>query len=194
MYKSDVPKIVDYIEKKGPNGTLTAGIFVLCTVQTPLSRVKPLVEDVLSVGMSSSALWGWKRDGYHHLRLFQTEIHTMLLDRSTSREDCLYRLLACCGLGLPKAAFLMQLHGWNTSCIDVHNAKMFGVAVPKVTPVMKPQTKERKVLDYLTSCDKVGDTEFFWDEWCSYVAGNRMNKSLPTAETVSSYHKECICG
>lgn len=192
MYKRDVPEITSWVESAGPDGITAVGAFVLCTIQTPLSRVKDQVAGVKRDGYSSEYLWGHKRAGFYHLRFYRNELYDLLLGRSQSREETLYRLLACPSLGLPKAAFLMQCVGWETACIDSHNAKRFGITVDKITPVMKPQTKEKKVLDYLSECDKLGTSEFFWDSWSNFVAGNRMNKTLTTADAVSRYHVEAI--
>lgn len=194
MYKQEVPAIVSWLEDEGPDGIVTVGSFVLCTIQTPLSRVGEQLDDIRQNGLQSVSLWGNKRGGYYHMSLFRKELYDLLLGRSESREETFYRVLATPGLGLAKTAFLMQLCGWETSCLDSHNIKRLGLPDQKLSMSTKPATKHRKIAQYLALCDSLGTSEWFWDDWCSYVAGNRMNKELPTAEAVSKYHYEAIAG
>lgn len=199
MYKEEVPAIVDWLENKGADGLVTVGSFVLCTIQTPLSRVGLQLEDVRLRGYDSPYLWGFKRKGYYHLSLYRRELHEMLCPkgnpkrRSLPREEAFYRLLATPGLGLAKTGFLMQLYGWETGCIDIHNATRLALKPPKLSLDLKPRTKQQKVLEYLTLCDSCGGSEKLWDDWCSWVAGNSHNSTLKTAEDVSRYHARCIC-
>lgn len=145
-------------------------------------------------GIYSPSLWGFKATGYYHLSSHKEELHSLLTNHDLPREDVFYRVMDTPGLGLAKTGFLMQLYGWETACIDMHNAKRFNIPVPRCPSTLKTDTKMKKIIEYLIMCDQIGGSEYLWDQWCEYVAGNRMNKNLPTAEAVSLYHKECICG
>lgn len=195
MYKRDTKRIKEYAEEIGPDGLLAVGAFVLSTIQTPLSRTGDMVADIKLKGTDSPHLWGNKRGGYHHLWVYRKELYDLLITRRVGREDAMFRLLAVPGLGLPKAAFLLQCVGYETACIDSHNLKRYNLN-PNVTKVgrVKPDTVIKKVDNYLTLCDNIGSSESHWNDWCKYVAGNRVNKLLPTADEVSAYHYKAITG
>jgi hypothetical protein len=57
---------------------------------------------------------------------------------------------------------------------------------------MKPATVRKKVAAYVALTQDTGGSRYWWDSWCFYVAGNRANKRLDTADAVSSYHVTCV--
>jgi hypothetical protein len=93
-----------------------------------------------------------------------------------------------------KAAFLAQCLGFNVACIDSHNIKRLGISpnLVKTPPSgMKPATVRKKVEQYVELTQQEG-SEYWWNTWCKYVAGNRANRALDTGDVVSRYHVECI--
>jgi hypothetical protein len=193
-YSRDVPKIKAYVEETGPDGLVHVGAFVVSTIQTPLVRTKLQVADIKKHGENSKALWGHKRLSYGHLWVYRRELYQMLVEAPVARSEALLRLVQVPGLGVVKGAFLLQCLGYETSCLDSHNVKRYGID-PKVLKVgnVKPATLTKKVEDYLSLCDNIGTSEHFWDSWCLYVAERGgMNKSLATADAVSAYHYEAI--
>lgn len=192
MYKTDVPKIKRYVQEEGPDGLVSVGAFVLSTIQTPLSRTLEQVRDIKERGESSKALWGFKRAGFRHLSDNKQGLYHKLVERPLDVRSATLLLLNTPGLGLPKASFLLQCLGYNTACLDVHNLKRYNIN-PSITRTSKLSTDAliKKTDNYIEFVQKKG-SEYYWDGWCGYVAGNRMNKSLPTAEVVSSFHYQVI--
>ena len=122
IYNRDVPLIKEHLDKKGTEGLLDVVSFVLCTIQTPLSRVGLQTDDIKRRGAQSAALWGFKRSGYEHTRKNLDALYEAL----TGPEDVYTKLLTFLevpGLGLPKASFVLQCCGYDTACMDVHNIK-----------------------------------------------------------------------
>lgn len=193
MYKRDVPLIQQHLELGGTSSLLDVISFVLCTIQTPLSRVGQQTDDIRQRGGKSEALWGFKRSGYEYARKNLDALYEALngsQDVYTKMES----FLEVPGLGLPKAAFVLQCCGYDTACMDVHNIRRYGLdtSFTKVGKVKKA-TRMKKIKAYINYCQIKG-TEFHWDGWCTEVAGNRMNKKLPTADEVSGYHVRCVKG
>jgi hypothetical protein len=52
--------------------------------------------------------------------------------------------------------------------------------------------KLKKIADYVQLTIDTGGSQYWWDTWCAYVAGNRANKALDTAQKVSKYHVTAI--
>lgn len=192
MYKRDVPKIVEYVHSKGPDGLVSVGAFVLCTVQVPLSRVGPMVQDVHTSGAESKHLWGFKRRAFEELTQRKVELYNLLEKPSENVSEALSEVSRVFGLGLPKASFLMQCVGWETACLDVHNLKRMSIPIG-LTKIGKvgEDTRKKKIDRYVEIVQSEG-SENLWDGWCAYIAGNRWNQDLPTADAVSAYHVECI--
>ena len=81
------------------------------------------------------------------------------------------------------------------------NLARFGIPVSQVkdNPKAKIETRRKKWASYVQLCRDLADTkdcdtatEFWWNSWCSYVAGNIANRSLDSGDIVSRYHVECI--
>jgi hypothetical protein len=193
MYQRDVPKILSYVKENGPDGLMAVGAFVLSTIQTPLSRTKVQVADIKKWGIQAPHLWGSKRAGYRHLLDNRVSLYQKLVEAPVGRSEALLEVIKTPGLGLVKSAFLLQCLGYETACMDSHNIKRYGLdpnslKVGKVTQ----KTLFKKVDGYVTLCDSINSSQGHWDDWCAYVANNRMNKSLPTADRVSAFHYEAI--
>lgn len=194
MYRRDVPLIREYVETKGPDGFLDVVTFVLCTIRVPFSRVKPMVDDVKNVGSKSQHLWGFKKKGYEYAEENKQELFKSSTDSSSSLVNKVETLLNVQGLGLPKASFVLQCLGENTGCLDTHNLKRFNRTEGEFKiHSKKPEVRRKKVEDYLEFTQGLG-TEYLWDSWCNYIAGNRVNKLLPDGDKVSAYHYESISG
>jgi hypothetical protein len=52
--------------------------------------------------------------------------------------------------------------------------------------------KHAKVKAYVEMTQATGGTEYWWNTWCEYVAGNRANKALDKGDVVSAYHVACV--
>ena len=39
---------------------------------------------------------------------------------------------------------------------------------------------------------QIEGSEYWWNTWCEYVAGNRANKLLNNGDIVSYFHVECV--
>jgi hypothetical protein len=98
------------------------------------------------------------------------------------------------GLGIVKASFVAQICGLEVACLDTHNLKRLGLgeATFKLAKSVKHETKLAKIAKYVAVCAREGGSRYFWNSWCEFVAGNRANRSLATADAVSAYHAACI--
>jgi hypothetical protein len=190
MYQRDVPKILSYVKEKGPDGLVDVGSFVLSTIRVPFSRTANMVAEVKECGEKATCLWGFKRGGYRHLQDNRVPLYQKLVEAPVGRSEALLEVSKTPGLGLVKAGFLLQCLGYETACMDSHNVKRYGLD-PK-TVQSKGKITEEKVYTYLNLCDKLGSSEAHWSSWCEYVAGNRYNRVLTTADRVSAFHYEAI--
>lgn len=181
MYKRDVPLIREYVYNKGPDGVLDVVTFVLCTIRVPLSKVYEYVEDVRVNQENSKHLWGHKSKGYLYTKEKKEKLYSVLYS-GRSTESVLEEYLRVPGLGLPKASFVLQCVGYDTACLDGHNLKRLGLSA---------NLTKGKTEAYLRTVREKG-SEWYWDSWCEYIAGNSYNKRLPTADLVSAEHIRCI--
>ena len=199
MYREDVVAIEAYVEQ-GPDALVDVIEFVLCTIQAGLSTVKGQRQDIAAVGLESHFLWGKKAEGLLYAKTKAAWLWGKLSYlKEKGRNDphiiaeATLLLMEVPNLGMVKASFVLQCLGFNTACIDSHNLKRLGLkpSAVKVGYKLSPKAKETKVLAYIKLCQEKG-AEYWWDSWCEYVAGNRANRYLTTADAVSAYHVECI--
>lgn len=192
MYSTDVPRIRQYVETEGPDGLHDVITFVLATIRTPISRVVSAVEDIHTRGSESTHLWGFKRSGYLHSLEHKKALYGSLIESESDIDSATETLLSVPGLGLPKASFVLQCIGYDTACLDSHNLKRYGLPI-SFTKLPTGKERHKKLCAYINYC-RIKGSEFHWNSWCEYVAGNKYNKELDTKEKVSSIHVTAITG
>src|SRR5215831_2176816 len=195
VYSRDMPLMRDHA-LASPEGLTEVIAFVLCTIQQPLQSVKRQMADIRLTGAKSKYLFGSKRAGYayaleHAAVLHAAVVKAVEVGDAIGAVDVLSNVP---GLGVVKASFVAQICGLEASCLDTHNLKRLGLAETafKLAKSVKPETKRAKIAAYLALCVKTGGAEYWWNTWCSFVAGSRANKQLPSADEVSAYHAECL--
>ena len=195
MYKRDIEDIIEHIEAS-PEGLVDCVEFVLCSIRASLSSIKEQRKDIASAGLKSKYLWGQKSAGLAYVREHKTVLWLNLLElkeQSTSNPKVIVQALklamAIPNIGLVKAGFILQLMGFDVACLDMHNLERLGLAPNafSINAKLKEATQTKKMIAYVKLCQKKG-TEYWWNSWCDYVAGNRMNKNLSTGDLVSRYH------
>ena len=202
MYNRDVNEIQGFVKWCGTDAFVNTGLFVLLPIQAGLSTVKGSMAKVNYEGDDANCLWGKKGDGYTYLKDNADYLYGKMYDIADKKgynsveacADVVQLFMQVPNLGMVKASFLAQCLGFNVACIDSHNIKRLGLNpnVVKTPPAtMKPATVRKKVEDYVVLTQKKG-SQYWWDTWCEYVAGNRANRALDTGDVVSRFHVECI--
>lgn len=182
-----------------PAGLLDVVVFTLCTIQQPLQQVAMQRADIAKVGAASRFLFGFKRAGFEYASEHQGFMWRVALDilarpdNADRKADLIQHFMQVPGLGMVKAAFVVQMLGGGTACLDTHNLKALGMteSAVKVSAKLKPETARAKVLAYVKLCDDTGGSEFWWDKWCNFVAGRR-GSPLKTGDAVSAYHVDAV--
>jgi len=196
MYKRDNKKIAEFILQDADN-TVIGITFVLGTIQNALSNVGKFMDGVANDGADSIAMT-MKRNGYLYAVEHKHVLHEALKAAVKHNDPvgAIDVLTNVPNLGIVKAAFVAQLVGLDVACLDSHNLDRLGLdrAALRFAKTVKPETKRKKIQDYVHLTQVTGGTEYWWDTWCNYVAGNRGNKKLTTGDMVSKYHADCIIG
>jgi len=195
MYSRDMPAMRAHA-LASPAGLTDVITFVLATIQQPLQSVKRQMTDIRACGAESKYLFGSKRAGYQYA-VDHAEVLYAAVVKATEVGDVVGAvdvLSNVPGLGVVKASFVAQICGLEASCLDTHNLKRLGMPETafRLAKSVKHETRLSKIRAYLELCLKSGGAEFWWNTWCSTVAGNRANRSLTSADMVSAYHVECI--
>ncbi len=196
MYKRDNKKIAKFILKDADN-TVIGITFVLGTIQNALSNVGKFMDNVAKDGANGIAMEG-KRNGYMYAVKHKHVLH-QALKAAVKHNDpvgAIDVLTNVPNLGIVKAAFVAQLVGLDVACLDSHNLDRLGLSRSafKLNKNVSHETKMKKISKYVHYTQKTGGSEYWWDIWCNFVAGNRANKKLTTGDKVSRYHADCIIG
>ena len=196
MYKRDNKKIAEFILQDADN-TVIGITFVLGTIQNALSNVGKFMDGVANDGADSIAMT-MKRNGYLYAVEHKHVLHEALKAAVKHNDPvgAIDVLTNVPNLGIVKAAFVAQLVGLDVACLDMHNLDRLGMSrsALKFDKGVKRETKLKKIQDYVALTQSTGGSEYWWNIWCNFVAGNRANKSLTTGDAVSAYHATCIIG
>jgi len=200
MYKKDNKIIADFL-LASPDNMVRGFTFVLLSIQQPTQGLADKMLEVDQQGPECRHLnYGLKRAGFEYVEAHKQAIFERLteyvgqgLDDVENISKALLYVYDTPNLGMVKSAFVLQLLGFNVSCIDSHNLKRLGwkqsqVSLPKT---LKHESKMRKIRAYVSQTQQKG-TAYWWNSWCHYVAGNIANKKLTTGQQVSNYHIEAI--
>tara|TARA_R100001244_G_scaffold128303_1_gene99220 strand:+ start:293 stop:907 length:615 start_codon:yes stop_codon:yes gene_type:complete len=200
MYKIDNKIIADFL-LASPDNLVRGYTFVLLSIQQPTQGLADKMLEVDQQGPECRHLnYGLKRAGFEYVEaqkqaIFErlTEYAAIGLNDVDNIAKALHYVYQTPNLGMVKAAFLLQLLGFNVACLDSHNLKRLGWKQSQVsiTKGLKYETKIKKIKAYISTTQQKG-TAFWWDSWCHYVAGNIANKKLTTGQQVSQYHIQAI--
>jgi hypothetical protein len=192
MYDRDMPLMRAHA-LASDQGFCDVVAFVLCTIRQPLRSVGGQMADIRLNGADSKWLFGSKREGYRYALAHASELRLAVAE-APDAAAAVDVLTSIPGLGIVKAAFIAQICGHEVACLDGHNLKRLGMAESalKLAKSVKPETRRRKIASYVALCARTGGSRHWWNSWCEYVAGNRANRTLATADAVSAYHVACL--
>jgi len=197
MYQRDCKKIAKFA-LKNPDNLARVTTFVLTTIQAGLSTTPMQMDDIDTNGAGSKYLWGNKRDGYLYMQEHKRVIYAAIKEavKTGDAVAAIDVLTNVPNLGVVKAAFVAQMCGLDVACIDSHNCDRLGLSrtALKFPKGVKPETKRKKIADYVQFTRDTGGAEYWWNTWCEYVAGNRANKKLTTGDEVSMFHVVAVMG
>ena len=196
MYNRDCKKIAKFA-MKNPDNFFWLIVFVLCTIQASLQSTVPQIQDIKKNGRRAKFFnWEMKRIGHDYAydnrhNLFLTVKACVKANDAVGAIDA---LTSVNGLGIVKAAFVVQMCGLDVACLDSHNLSRLGLSQShfKLSKTVSHATKRKKIAEYVEYTRKTGGSQYWWDSWCAYVAGNRANKALDTAQKVSKYHVTAV--
>ena len=199
MYSTHARAIAQY----GLNSTEgLESVFRFCfvSIRKPISSCLYQIEDIEINGIQSKHLFGSKRKGLEYVIKNKEALLNGLLEIKSRNTDDLARTIEAVyfvmqvpSLGMVKASFVLQMLGFNVACLDSHNLKRLGLDKKEmqVPATLRPETKIKKITKYV-KLTRIKGTEYWWNSWCDYVAGNMANKALATGEAVSEFHVKCV--
>lgn len=204
MYAEHNPRIAAHA-LSSPEGLADVALFTLATIRQPLTIIPVVMQDVYNQGTSSPHLFSFKRQGWEYVEEHMGDLfgQMRIINKYATKRKRAFEALklfhSIPGLGAVKAGFMAQLCGFEVGCIDSHNLELYGIEskAVEVRKTLKPETIDRKLLEYVELSDKLGGSEHLWNYWCKHVAGTysgELADDLGTANAVSAWHERCICG
>lgn len=171
-------------------------VFVLATIQQAFYTVPMIMERITNEGAESKFLFGAKREGYE----FASSNRHILMNKAKafkrgeiSLDALIVEFMEIPGLGIAKASFLAQLTVNDGACLDRHNLRLLGLpeSFTKASKDLKPASILRRISIYNEVWRKHGDSAFWWNSWCDFVASNYPKKFRNGAE-VSAMHRVAV--
>ncbi len=167
MYAEHVPIISGAM--RADLGTFKRGVmFAILSARVQLNRVPDQVADLKKRGSKSPALWNWKLDAYLHLEENAVPLWCAAVNARTA-EECISGLCQIPGLGIVKAAFVAQMLGHDTACLDARNIAREdrNPRAFRTDGIKSGAAFERKVARYCA--ETRGRSAELWDTWCNEV-------------------------
>ena len=194
MFKQD-QKTIELLCRSYPIVTMWTMIFVLVTIRTPFFLILKNMSEVRKRGVKAKCLQSkHKNAGYKYIRKHYKRLHKAIFSETMTDAEKMVTLFAIPNIGPRKAGFILQLCVGRVGCIDCHNENMFTVD-PKTLRLNKsaPYDKQLAVAQlYIDTCDKIGTSEYLWDNWCKFI-GLKWDHRFPNgALEVSALHVQAI--
>lgn len=191
--RSDILKIGNHA-RKNAGGLIDVVDFTLATIQQQFPTVPNILADWRLNGPTSPMMFGSKRDGWQYIREHNARLFSLMtyLYAREDVEEAIDTMLEVPGLGIVKAAFVCQLFGFNTGCIDTHNAILYDIDVKafRTTDGMQARTKLAKISAYQALVVGLGGSQPLWERWCHYV-GERYS-GFADGRHCSRHHVWCV--
>lgn len=165
-------------------------MFAILSARVQFPRVPAQCEELADKGDAANCLWGWKFDAYSYLQQHKERLHEQLLLDQQNLDWLLWTLTRIPGLGIVKAAFVLQLMGYDIACLDTINIQREG-RNPRAYRSDGEKAKggkawERKIARYVK--DTEGKAQFYWNQWCD----DQAVKYALTSDAVSALHVTAI--
>lgn len=178
MYAEHVP-VISAACRESPEIFARAILFASLSIRQPVENVPAMLDDVDRNRSQSPYLWGFKRATYEAVTLKAASLWRVL---DLPVEEALYTLVReVPGLGIVKAAFALQLAGFDVACLDSRNIKREGRNPRAFRTDGKPPSR-KKIAEYLGETG--GRAQAYWDAWCADVADARGSEP----EIISALH------
>lgn len=187
MYDREIKLINQHVVNSGPQGLVDVFSTVIATIRTRFSSVVSLSEDIRVNKHNAKALWSHKKNSYAGIVDAKEQLYSALVESKIPEKEAIEMLLKIKGLGIAKASFGLQMLGYNTACLDVHNLKKLGYSSSYFA-------NSKRVEEYLKVVQEKG-TEYWWNSWCELIPSTTANhKHFKTADEVSFTHTVAVRG
>lgn len=167
MYAEHVPII--NAAMRADLKTFKCGVmFAILSARVQFNRVPAQCEELAKAGRNARCLWNWKLGAYLYLEEHGRELWEEV-KAQPEPFTCIRALCKIPGLGIVKAAFIAQMLGHNTACLDTRNIIRDG-RNPRAFRTDGKKTGaafERKLSKYCA--ETYGSAQHYWDTWCNEV-------------------------
>ena len=169
MYAQHVP-ILTAAMRAEPHVFERGVMFAILSARVQFGRVPGQCKELRQRGSEARCLWGWKFDAYTYLQQHSAEVFGGVAHQPDSAK-ALWCLTRIPGLGIVKGAFVLQMLGHDTACLDARNIAREGLN-PRAYRSDGEARKSSpafalKIERYLDAT--AGRSEELWDRWCNEV-------------------------
>ena len=164
------------------------------SIRNHFSRLNKITDEERSLGIQAPSLkQKIKRDAFEYIHSNYKQLHKDIFNPNLSLAEKILSVSSIPGIGIVKAGFVLQLCIGKVGCLDVHNLKMFGFSESafKFSKTTTKNTALAKARLYIETCEKLGGSEFLWDNWCEFIAA-KYPKHFTSADQVSQMHVNLI--
>ena len=195
-FDRDAIPIVAFSQESAENWARVAS-FALLTIRQMFVTMPKQMSELDRDGSACRYLYGWKADSFAFIHAHKREMWDNARAFMAGRIDLdslILAYLAIPGFGIVKASFLCQMTVGNGACLDSHNLDRMGLRLDSFNCAksLTVQTVRLRIKAYNRVWSSQGDSAYWWDSWCNYVAIRRRNWFPAGGAQCSALHREVI--
>jgi hypothetical protein len=195
-FARDCVPIVAFAQRS-PDNWARVATFVLLTMRQSFITMARQMTDTDRDGSASKWLYGWKRDSFRAIHESKLALHAESLRFARGEIDLdslILAYLALPGFGIVKASFLCQMTVADGACLDVHNLDRMGLRLDafNCSKTLTVATIRARIAAYNRIWAAQGDSAYWWDSWCNYVAVRRRKWFPYGGAQCSAIHPDVI--
>jgi len=171
-----------------------AGLLTLLSIRQPFYLMPSQMRSIALMGERSQYLFGWKREGFAYLAANAEEIRKRANKARRSKapdalDSLVLDLMRVPGFQIVKASFFAQMLIGRGACLDGNNLQRLGLSAThfRTPKTLTVATVQERIRTYNATWRAHGDSAYWWDSWCDYVAAKYPQK-FADGRAVSALH------
>jgi hypothetical protein len=163
-------------------------MFALLSARTQFNRVPAQCKELEQRGAEAACLWGWKFDAYAYVEENAIQLQHDVSNAGNVGKG-LWSITRIPGMGIVKGAFVLQMLGYPTACLDTRNIQREG----RNPRAYRGEGARKNLPSFIRTIDRYiddtyGRAEYYWDTWCNEVGPDYGM----TGEQISKLHMTTI--
>lgn len=190
MYDQDVP-VINAAMRESRIAFKRGIMFAVLSARQPFNKLPAQFKDLSENGLEARCLFSWKRGAYEVITANTTRLWRAVTS-ATNPVEAITVLTTVPGLGIVKSAFVAQMLGHDTACLDTRNTAREGLNPRRYETRGEKSGRKtgpafRRLIE-LYCRETQGRARELWNTWCDEVGPDYSM----TGDEASALHRKLI--